>query len=190
MQSAGIHDAELIATRLIKTFGSFPAALAASQEHRIAVVGDPAAAALLTAFKGAMSHVQRFRATERPLLGDWRALLDYLRVELAYDQIEQFRVLHLNARHELIRDEIVSHGTIDQAPVHVREVIRRGLELGSASLILVHNHPSGDPTPSREDVSLTATLVEAGRTMGLEVIDHLILAAHRHVSMRGEGYIR
>jgi DNA repair protein RadC len=123
------------------------------------------------------------------MLANWQALLDYLRADMAHRGVELFRVLHLNTRNILIRDEIMNHGTVDQAPVHVREVIRRALELQSAAIILVHNHPSGDPSPSRADIEITRRIVEAGKPLNIAVHDHLIIGANGHASLRAQGLI-
>ena len=121
------------------------------------------------------------------MLASWQALLDYLRADMAWLTIERIRVLHLNGKNVLMRDEIVSEGTVDQAALQVREVIRRALEIGSSSLILVHNHPTGDPQPSRADIQLTRDIVEAGKRLGVAVHDHIIIGANGHVSLRAQG---
>jgi DNA repair protein RadC len=123
------------------------------------------------------------------VLAGWQALLDYLQADMAHIGIERVRVLHLNARNILIRDETIAEGSIDQAAVHVREVIRRAMELGSTALILVHNHPSGDPAPSRQDITLTRQIIEAGAHLGIGVHDHVIIGAKGHSSMRALGLI-
>jgi DNA repair protein RadC len=125
----------------------------------------------------------------QPILSNWQALLDYLRVDMASLTIERVRVLHLNSRNMLIRDEVMSEGSIDQAAVYVREVIRRAIDLGSVAIILVHNHPSGDPSPSRADIQLTKDIAEAGRRLGIIVHDHIIIGADKHTSLRAAGLI-
>jgi DNA repair protein RadC len=126
---------------------------------------------------------------EQPVLSSWQALLDYLRADMAHMTTERVRVLHLNSRNMLIRDEVMAEGSIDQAAVHVREVIRRAIDLGSASIILVHNHPSGDPAPSRADIALTRDIADAGKRLGIGVHDHVIIGAKGHSSMRSMGLI-
>ena len=121
------------------------------------------------------------------MLAGWQALLDYLRADMSWLTIERIRVLHLNGKNVLMRDEIVSEGTVDQAALQVREVIRRALEIGSSSLILVHNHPTGDPQPSRADIQLTRDIVEAGKRLGVAVHDHIIIGANGHFSLRAQG---
>lgn len=126
---------------------------------------------------------------DRPVLSSWQALLDYLRADMAHRAVERVRVLHLNSKNMLIRDELAAEGSIDQAAVHVREVIRRALDLGSAALILVHNHPSGDPQPSRQDIALTQEIAQAGKPLGIVIHDHVVVSARGHVSMRSLGLI-
>jgi DNA repair protein RadC len=123
------------------------------------------------------------------VLANWQALLDYLRADMAHDGVERFRVLHLNTRNMLIRDEVMHKGTVDQAAVYVREVIRRALELGSAAIILVHNHPSGDPAPSRADIEVTRSIAEAGKRLNIALHDHLIIGTGGHASLRAQGLI-
>ena len=123
----------------------------------------------------------------RPVLGSWQALIDYLHAAMAHRMNESARVLHLNSRNMLIRDELVSEGSVDQAAVYVREVARRALELGSAAIILVHNHPSGDPSPSRQDIALTKEIVAALKPFGIQVHDHVVIGANGHASLRGLG---
>jgi DNA repair protein RadC len=134
-------------------------------------------------------HMLRDRVKEQPILGSWQALLDYLRADMAHIATERVRVLHLNSRNMLVRDELMSEGTVDQAAVHVREVVRRALDIGSSAIILVHNHPSGDPAPSRADIQLTRDIAEAGRKLGIAVHDHVIIGAQGHSSMRAMGLL-
>ena len=136
-----------------------------------------------------MQHALRIRLETRPLLSNWQMLLDYLRIDMGHDTIERFRVLHLNTRNMLIRDDVMSEGTIDQSTVHVREVIHRAMDLGSASIILVHNHPSGETSASRADIDITRAIIEAAKRMGIAVHDHLIIGANGHRSLRSEGLI-
>jgi len=155
---------------------------------RVEGMGEGAAAAIRIA-QGSALRLLHAQVADRPMLANWQALLDYLRADMAHRGVELFRVLHLNTRNILIRDEIMNHGTVDQAPVHVREVIRRALELQSAAIILVHNHPSGDPSPSRADIEITRRIVEAGKPLNIAVHDHLIIGANGHASLRAQGLI-
>lgn len=172
------------AEALIEEFGSLVRALHGSPNRQLEVTNDPAAVAELSAFRRAMLYILRTRLKEKPILGNWPALLDYLQFEMPHRSVERVRVLFLNLRNELVRDELMSVGTIDQSSLHVREVISRALELGAAALILVHNHPSGDPAPSQADIALTRAIARAGHALGIVVHDHLIMAPSGHSSMR------
>lgn len=129
------------------------------------------------------------RVEERPILSGWDALCDYLHAAMAHSRTEQVRVLFLNAKNALIANEAMWDGSVDEASVHVREVISRAIALGATALIIVHNHPSGDPTPSSQDIRLTRELVEAGRHMKVTVHDHVIVGASGQTSMRALGLI-
>lgn len=183
-------DTKPLAKALLREFGGIGGLLAADAEslRRVKGVGDTSAAAIKIAHAIAI-RLLKAEVAERPVLANWQALLDYLRADMAHHSRERFRVLHLNTRNMLIRDEVMSEGSIDQAPVQVREVIRRAIDLGSAAIILVHNHPSGDPSPSRADVAITRTIAEAGERMGITLHDHIIMGLHGHVSLRAQGLI-
>jgi DNA repair protein RadC len=183
-------DTKPTAKALIRQFGSLAGVLTADGPALTKVdgMGETTAAAVKIAHAVAL-RLLREQTAERPVLSNWQALLDYLRADMAHDAVERFRVLHLNTRNMLIRDEAQSRGTIDQAPVYVREVIRRALELGSAAIILVHNHPSGDPAPSRADIDVTRLIASAGKPLGIAVHDHLIIGARGHVSFRAQGLL-
>jgi len=183
-------DTKPIAKALLREFGGIGGLLSADAEAlgRVKGVGPAAAAAIRIAHAIAI-RLLRAEACERPVLSNWQALLDYLRADMAHHAVERFRVLHLNTRNMLIRDEVMSEGSIDQAAVHVREVIRRAMDLGSAAIILVHNHPSGDPAPSRADIQITRTIADAGAAMGIIVHDHIIIGRNGHVSLKAQGVI-
>ncbi|MGI4732781.1 MAG: RadC family protein [Janthinobacterium lividum] len=183
-------DTKPIAKALLREFGGLGGLFAADPESlgRVDGMGESGAAAIRIV-AAATTRVLRAEVSQRPVLASWQALLDYLRADMAHAPVERVRVLHLNTRNMLIRDELLSEGTIDEAAVHVREVIRRALDLGSASLILVHNHPSGDPAPSRADIDLTRAIVEAGKPLRIAVHDHLIIGTQGHVSLRAKGVI-
>ena len=184
------RDTKPLAKALIREFGGIGPLLSAQPEAlmRVPGMGEAAAAAIRIADAAAI-RLLRTQAMAQPILSGWQALLDYLQADMAHIGIERVRVLHLNTRNMLIRDETISEGSIDQAAVHVREVIRRAIELGSASIILVHNHPSGDPSPSRQDIALTRQIIDAGSTMGVTVHDHVIIGAKGHSSLRALGLI-
>ena len=183
-------DTKPIATALIREFNDLGGVLSARPHElmRVDRVGESGAAAMLIA-RTASQRLLKTKASAQPVLSGWQALLDYLQADMAHIGIERVRVLHLNTKNLLIRDETISEGSIDQSAVHVREVVKRAMELGSAAIILVHNHPSGDPSPSRQDIALTQQIIEAGRPLGLSVHDHVIIGAKGHVSLRGQGLI-
>lgn len=182
------RDTKPLAKRLLAEFGGLGPLLAAdaSALMRLGGLSETAAAALKVAEAAAVAML-RARIMGKPVLASWDALLDYLRADMAHRMIECVRILHLNTKNALIRDEIMAEGTIDQAAVQVREVIRRAVDLGSASLILVHNHPSGDPAPSRQDIALTRDIIDAARPLGIGVHDHIIVGVGGHSSMRAQG---
>jgi len=184
------RDTKPLAKALLREFGGIAPLLSAEPETllRVPGMGEAAVAALRIADAAAL-RLLRARAAEQPVLAGWQALTDYLRADMAHSVIERVRVLHLNSRNMLIRDELIAEGSIDQAAVHVREVMRRAMELGSAAIILVHNHPSGDPQPSRQDIALTRQIIEAGRHLGVTVHDHVIVGAKGHSSLRALGLL-
>ncbi len=183
-------DTKPLAKALLVEFGGIGGVLTADPEAltRVGGMGPKAAAAIRIAHATAIRLLQA-NVAERPVLANWQALLDYLRADMAHHAIERFRVLHLNTRNMLIRDEVMSKGSVDQAAVHVREVIRRAIDLGSSAIILVHNHPSGDPSPSRADIEITRTIAEAGKRLGIAVHDHIVIGIDGYVSLRAQGLI-
>ena len=182
------QDTKPLAKVLLHEFGGIGGLLTADAEalRRVKGMGETSAAAIKIAHASAL-RLLHGKIEERAVLGNWQALADYLRASMAHHTIEQVRVLHLNTKNMLIRDEVMSEGSIDQATVHVREVIRRALELSSAAIILVHNHPSGDPSPSRADIEITKNIVEAGKRLGITVHDHIIVGTTGQVSLRAKG---
>ena len=183
------RDTKPLARKLLAEFGGLGPLLAADPESLVrAELSDGVIAAIKIAEASAL-RLLRSRASERPVLTNWQALADYLHADMAHRLVERVRVLHLNTKNALIRDELVSEGSIDQAAVHVREIVRRALELGSAALILVHNHPSGDPEPSRQDISLTRDLVAALKPLGISVHDHVVVGSKGQASLRALGLI-
>lgn len=184
------RDTKPLAKTLLHEFGGIggllsaePAALA-----RVSGMGETAVAAIKIA-QAAAVRMLRTDAAARPVLSNWQALLDYLHAEMAHHAIERIRVLHLNTRNMLIRDELIAEGTIDEAPIYTRQVVRRAIDLSSAALILVHNHPSGDHSPSRADIDLTRAIAAAAKPLGIAVHDHLIIGANGHTSLRSQGLI-
>ncbi|HSA81061.1 MAG TPA: DNA repair protein RadC, partial [Geminicoccaceae bacterium] len=141
---------------------------------------------LLKAIGELLQRVLREQIQDRPVIGSWTALLDYLQVALAHEPIEQFRVLFLDRKNILIRDEVQQRGTVDHTPLYPREITRRALELQASALIMVHNHPSGDPTPSRADIEMTKQVVQALAPVGITVHDHVIVGKNRHTSFKSQ----
>ena len=184
------RDTKPLAKQLIKEFGGFGALLSADAGsiQRISGLSEGAVAALKIAQAAALRLLQS-EVKERPVLGSWQSLLDYLRADMAHLAIERVRVLFLNSRNMLIRDEAMWEGSVDESAVHVREIMRRALDCQATALIIVHNHPSGDPSPSQQDIRLTKELIEAGRHMRINVHDHVIIGAKGHSSLRAMGLI-
>ena len=184
------RDTKPLAKALLREFGGIGGLLSADADALLRVdgVGETAAAALKIVQATAL-RLLRSGIVEKPVLASWQALIDYLRADMGHLTIERVRVLHLNAKNILIRDEVISEGSIDQATVHVREVIRRAIDLGSSGIILVHNHPSGDPSPSRADINLTRDIIDAGKRLNIAVHDHVIVGATGHASMKALGLI-
>lgn len=184
------RDVKPLARSLIARFGSLAGVLNADPQA-LALhpgMGETSAAALHIVAVSAR-RLARAVVREQPVLGSWQALLDYLHIDMAHLNVERVRVLYLNAQNILIHDDHVGDGSIDEAAIHPREVIRRGLELGAAALILVHNHPSGSPQPSRADIQITQRIIEAGRLLGISVHDHVIIGREGHVSLKAKGLI-
>jgi len=176
------------AKALLTRFGSLSGVLAASDAELRTVKGIGEAAALdLRLLHEATLRIGREAVGRRTVISSWSALLAYVKVALANEPREQFRVLFLDKKNQLIADEIQNRGTVDHAPVYPREVMRRALELSSSNVILVHNHPSGDPTPSHADVDMTRQVVEAGRALKIGVHDHLVVGREGVASFKSLG---
>jgi len=174
-----------LAKALLARFGSLGGMFAASLAELKTVPGIGEAAAIdLKLLHEATLRVAREPVRKRTVIASWTALLAYVRVALANEPREQFRVLFLDKKNQLIADETLHTGTVDHAPVYPREVMRRALELSASALILVHNHPSGDPTPSKADIEMTRQIVEAGRALRIEIHDHLVVGHEGVASFR------
>jgi DNA repair protein RadC len=183
-------DRKTIAAALLARFGSLRGVLTASRgEVRRTVPGQEAVAAHLGAVRRAMMSVLRSNLDDRPIIDGGRALGDYLRFVQGSEQVEVVRILYLNLGKRLLREEVAARGTVDEAPVYVREIVRRALELGATGLVLVHNHPSGDASPSRSDLDLTRRLAAATGTMGVTLFDHMIVTSTGCLSFRAEGLL-
>jgi DNA repair protein RadC len=184
------RDTKPLAKQLISQFGGLGALLSADAEtiSRMSGLSEGAVAALKIAHASALRLLQS-QVKDRPVLGSWQSLLDYLHADMAHLAVERVRVLFLNSRNMLLRDEKMWEGSVDESAVYVREVIRRALDCHATALIIVHNHPSGDPSPSPQDIRLTRDLIEAGRHLRINVHDHLIIGAKGHSSLRALGLI-
>lgn len=183
-------DTKPIAKALIAQFGSLSGVLNADPAalQRTKGVGKTSAAALKSVAIAAR-RMARSEVIEKPVLASWSALIDYLSIDMAHLTVERVRVLYLDTKNRLIDDHHVGDGSIDEAAIHPREVIRRAMDVGASALILVHNHPSGSPEPSRADIQITKRIAEAGRLLGVTVHDHVIVAREGHVSLRAKGLI-
>ena len=184
-------DIKPIAKALLTRFGSLGAITTASVEDLRTVPGVGEQAALDLRLLGEVTlRVGRETIRKRTVIGSWSALLSYVKVALANEPREQFRVMFLDRKNQLILDEIQNRGTVDHAPVYAREVMRRALELSASSVILVHNHPSGDPTPSGADITMTREVVDAGRALKISVHDHLVVGREGVASFKALGLFR
>jgi len=183
-------DVKPAAKALIKAFGGFAEALAAPVERLLEIdgVGEGSAIELKIVHAAAVKLAQE-RILRRPVISSWEDLLAYCRASMADEKIEQFRVLFLDKKNILIADEVQQRGTIDHTPVYPREVVKRALELSASALILVHNHPSGDPTPSRADIEMTTQIVKAAQALGVRVHDHLVIGHRKEASFKGLGLL-
>jgi DNA repair protein RadC len=184
------QDVKPLARRLIDSFGDLNRVLSAPASRLVAVEGVGDSVAQDLKLTEAIAHrMARARVMNRPVLSSWDALLDYCHTAMAHRDTEQFRILFLDRKNVLIADEEQARGTVDHVPVYPREVVKRGLELNASALILVHNHPSGDPTPSEADITMTAQVQDAAQVLGITLHDHLIVGKSREVSFRAAGYL-
>lgn len=181
------RDTKALAKDLIGRFGSFSGVLGAAPARLAEIKGlGEVSATNLKIIQAAAQRFARDRIDpDKPILGSWAALIDYCRAQMAYEDVEQFRILFLDKKNRLIADEVQQTGTVDHTPVYPREVIRRSLELSATAIILVHNHPSGDPTPSSADVQMTRAINDVAKPLGITVHDHIIIGKSGHASLRG-----
>jgi DNA repair protein RadC len=180
------RDTKPIAKALLSRFGSFSEVLSApeGQLREVKGVGD----GMVTQLKVVLASAKRYardQVRERPVLSSWSAVIDYCKAAMAFEPIEHFRVLFLNKKNELIADEVQQRGTVDHTPVYPREVVKRALELSATAIILAHNHPSGDPTPSAADITMTRQIADIAKPMGILLHDHVIVGRSGHVSLKG-----
>ena len=180
------RDTKPLAKALLAKFGSFTDVVAAPSPRlkEVKGVGDGVIAALKIVHAAA-GRFARGEVNRREPLSSWSAVLDYCRTAQAFADIEQFRILFLDKRNQLIADEVQQKGTVDHTPVYPREVVKRALELSATAVVLVHNHPSGDPTPSRADVQMTQAIVDIAQPLGIAVHDHIIVGKNGHASLKG-----
>jgi DNA repair protein RadC len=180
------RDVKPLAKTLIEKFGSYAEVISAPAERLKEVdgVGDAA----VTEFKIVQAAAQRLakgQVKKRPVLSSWSSVIDYVRAAQAFAEKEQFRILFLDKRNQLIADEVQQSGTVDHTPVYPREVVKRALELSATAIILVHNHPSGDPTPSRADIDMTKAVADVAKPLGILLYDHIIVGKEGHASLKG-----
>jgi DNA repair protein RadC len=189
-RAAQRRDTKPLAKALLARFGTFAEVLNAPEEllREVPGIGD-AAITELKLVRAASFRLMRGEVLERPVLSSWAQVLDYCRASMGFEAREQFRILFLDKRNQIIADEVQQRGTVDHTPVYVREVVKRALELSSTAIVLVHNHPSGDPTPSRADIEMTRQIVAAAKPLGIMVHDHIIVGKQGHASFRGLGLI-
>jgi DNA repair protein RadC len=180
------RDVKPLAKQLIAKFGSFAEVIAAppGRLREVKGVGETVVTELKIV-QAAAVRLARGEAKKRPVLSSWSTVLDYCRTAMAFSEKEQFRLLFLDKRNQLIADELQQTGTIDHTPVYPREVVKRALELSATALILVHNHPSGDPTPSRADIQMTQAIIDVAKPLGIAVHDHIIVGKEGHASLKG-----
>jgi DNA repair protein RadC len=183
-------DTKPLAKKLIHRFGGLGEALSAPYEalKEVDGIGDAAAAQIAVVREAALRLLQA-EAKEQPVLGSWQKVVDYCLATLQFEAIENFHILFLDKKNKLIKDERQQHGTVDHTPLYPREVVKRALELGASAIILVHNHPSGDPTPSKADIEVTKDVAKAAALLGVTLHDHLIIGRGRHTSLRSLGVI-
>lgn len=181
-------DVKPLAKELLQRYKSYPAVLHADYDELVAIKGMTKNAAF--SFKIVEASAKRMMQKSlmnQPVLNSWSRLMDYLHATMAQEQKEHFRILFLNKKNHLIADEVQQSGTVDQTPIYPREIVKRGLELSATALILVHNHPSGDPAPSAMDIDMTQKVVEASKALGIVVHDHIIVSKKGLCSMKNEG---
>ncbi|WP_425450110.1 RadC family protein [Virgifigura deserti] len=183
-------DVKPLAKTLIKRFGSFGGVLAAAPGELREVKGvKDASVVALKAVEAAALLMARQELIDRPVIGSWKKLLDYCHAAMAHQKVEQFRLLFLDGKNALIADEVQQRGTVNHTPVYPREVVKRALELGASAIIMCHNHPSGDPTPSEEDIAMTREIAEAAERLGITLHDHVVVGRKGHRSFRSMGLL-
>ena len=183
-------DVKPVAKALLARFGDFAAIMAADAKdlQEVKGVGESVAIALKTV-QAAAVKMMRDEVADRPVIGSWKKLLAYCRASMGHEKTEQFRILFLDRKNQLIGDEVQQKGTVDHTPVYPREVAKRALELGASAIIMVHNHPSGDPTPSDADIAMTDEVEKALDALGISLHDHVVIGRKGHVSFKSAGLL-
>lgn len=184
------RDTKPLAKSLIERFGSFAEVISAKPERlkEIKGIGENVVTEIKLIHAAAL-RLSQGEIMQRPALSSWSLLINYCRASMAFNEKEQFRILFLDKKNILIADEVQQEGTVDHTPVYTREVVKRALELAASSIILVHNHPSGDPTPSQPDILMTQKIIEAAEKLNIKIHDHIIVGKQGHASFRGLGLI-
>jgi DNA repair protein RadC len=184
------RDVKALSKDLLRRFGSFAEVLAAPRARLLEVSGiGEGVADDLKIVEAAARRLARGEVIKRPVLSSWSAVIDYCRTAMAFAQREEFRILFLDKRNALIADEVQQTGTVDHTPVYPREVVKRALELAATAIILVHNHPSGDPTPSSADIAMTREIAQVAKPLGIALHDHIIVGREGHASFKGLGLV-
>lgn len=183
------RDVKPLAKDLLTRFHSLKGVIHAGQEHLKEYGLGDSAVALLKAIAATHARIGRSEIIDQPVLSSWQKILDYCYASMAHETREQLRLLFLNRKNRLIAEEVQQRGTIDHTPVYVREVIKRALDLGAGAIIMVHNHPSGDPTPSKDDIAMTKSVADAAKAVGIVLHDHLIIGQGKHSSLRDMGLL-
>lgn len=181
-------DVKPLAKDLISHFGGFGGVMHAGIRELAAFPGlSENSACALKSVQAAAFHLMRAEVINKPVLNSWTRLMEYCKATMAHEKRENFRILFLNKKNELIADEVQQHGTVDHTPAYPREIMKRALEVGATAMILVHNHPSGDSTPSKEDIAMTKNIIEAAKPFNIVIHDHVIVARKNCASMRNLG---
>jgi DNA repair protein RadC len=184
------RDVKPIAKALLAKFGNFAHVVTASVDDLVTVDGISETSAIaLKSIQAAAQRLAKQQAMERPVLSHWQSVVDYCTIAMAHEKVEQFRILFLNNKNRLVADEVQQTGTVNHTPVYPREVVKRALDLNATAIIIAHNHPSGDPTPSRDDIQMTKSLADALRTVNITLHDHLIIGRDGITSFRSHGLL-
>jgi DNA repair protein RadC len=183
-------DVKPLAKQLISRFGSFAEVIAAPRERLMEIKGIGEQTAFdLKLVAASAQRIAKGGVAKRQVLSSWASVIEYCRTAMAFAEREEFRILFLDKRNQLIADEVQQRGTVDHTPVYPREIVRRALELSATAVVLVHNHPSGDPTPSQADIRMTLDIQQIARPLGIQVHDHIIVGRNGHASLKGLGHL-